>query len=180
MNSGDICLTCGLCCDGSLFADVKLQRGDNIAQLLFSLEVSNANQVAKRNSVRARIPIKRLPQPCVAFDGCRCRIYSSRPEYCRQFECLLLQKLKSGAVNRATAEKLIRRARLKTAVVNRLLEALGQTETAGLADRFRSLTKRFERQPLDPKTSALYSRLTLAFHELNLLLHEQFYPAPLH
>jgi uncharacterized protein len=178
-NSGDICLTCGLCCDGSLFADVKLQSRDEIDPLLLSVGVSDAKQVGKQNPARARISMRRLPQPCIAFDGCRCRIYSSRPEYCRQFECLLLKKLKSGVITRATAERLIGRARRKTEVVNRLLEALGQTDTAGLADRFRSLTRRFEREPLDRKNSALYGRLTVAFHELNLLLHEQFYPAPL-
>ncbi len=122
----------------------------------------------------------RLLQPCAAFDGCRCRIYASRPEYCRRFECLLLKKLQNGVVTRIAAERLISLARRKTAVVEKLLQALGQTDAIGLADRFRALTKRLERQPPDPKTSELYGRLTLAFHELNVLLQEQFYPPPPH
>jgi len=91
---------------------------------------------------------------------------------------LLLKKLQKGEVSRASAERLVGRARRKTAVVEQLLRILGQTEAVGLADRFRSVTKRLEGEAPDRKTAEIYSKLTVAFHELNLVLHEQFYPPP--
>jgi hypothetical protein len=38
-----------------------------------------------------------LNQPCTAWEGCRCRVYAGRPQYCHQFECALL---KSGVAGR--------------------------------------------------------------------------------
>jgi Fe-S-cluster containining protein len=163
-----------------LFADVKLQPKDDVNHLL-SLGIPVEVQTAKRKAQTSRgQEAGRFVQPCAAFEGCRCRIYASRPDYCRRFECLLLKKLHDGTVTRPVAERLIRRARRSTAAVEKLLRALGQTDAIGLADRFRSLTQRLEQQPLDPKSAELYGKLTLAFHELNMVLHEHFYSLPTH
>jgi hypothetical protein len=49
-------------------------------------------------------------------------------------------------------------------------------EQLPLATRFRQTAKRVEAQGLDEETAELYGRLTLAVHDLNLLLAEAFYP----
>ena len=67
-------------------------------------------------------------------------------------------------------------ARARSQEVRKLLRRLGDSdETAALADRFRRTTRRLERANLDEKAVELYGRLTLAFHDLNLLIHEAFY-----
>jgi hypothetical protein len=103
----------------------------------------------------------------------------SRPKYCREFECLLLKKLQEGASTQAQASRVIRSARHRAEKVRKILRALGDVDEAtALADRFRRMAKRLERAELNEDSTALYGRLTVAFHELNLLLNEAFYPAP--
>ena len=98
----EICQKCGLCCNGVIFADVKLRPGERLAVAkalgTLSAALSSAGGVAMADSpaAPASCACKTLVQPCAAFDGRWCRIYGERPEYCRQFECALLKRVKAG------------------------------------------------------------------------------------
>ena len=110
-----LCPACGLCCSGVIFADVGLQRRDDAARLRsLGLPVS-----VPRSALRP----PHLAQPCAAFDGCRCRVYADRPQYCREFECVLLQSVKTGHTQAAAALRIIRTARERADKVRRLLNA---------------------------------------------------------
>ena len=99
--------------------------------------------------------------------------------YCREFDCLLLKSVRAKRVAAGAARELVRLARDRAEKVRRLLMRLGETdEESALADRFRRTAKRLERLGLDPEIAEAYGQLTLAFHELNLLLSESFYPFP--
>ncbi len=166
-----ICLACGLCCNGVIFADLKLQPQDDPAQL------EALGLPLKQRSAPKEI---RMCQPCAALESGRCRIYTKRPQYCREFECLLLKSLKSGRTNRPTALRVIRAAHHRADKVRRLLETLGGMDSqTALATRFRKTRKRMEQADLDEATADIFARLTLAVHDLNLLLSSAFYPGAL-
>jgi hypothetical protein len=177
----DICLACGLCCNGVIFADVKLLPEENVKELL-SLRMPLLRARAKRGPTSLVSPAKeswKFLQPCAAHDGCRCRIYSARPRHCREFDCLLLKKVQEGAATRGSALRIIRAARRQAEKVRALLVALGDTEeSVSLAQRFRNTRKRLEQTQPDKKAAGLYSQLTVAFHKLSILIGESFYPAP--
>ena len=78
----------------------------------------------------------------------------------------------------ARAERLVRLARRQIGKIDKLLRALGQADDKALASRFRDLTKRLEGVRPDPETARLFGKLTVAFHKLNQLLQQHFYPAP--
>ncbi|MFT3713889.1 MAG: YkgJ family cysteine cluster protein [Archangium sp.] len=83
-----LCLTCGLCCDGTLFKDVALQPGE-----------------AERIRSRTRINEDgtRLLQGCSALAGdCRCGVYEDRPLTCRRYRCAVLRALEK---NECTSEE---------------------------------------------------------------------------
>lgn len=184
----DICLACGLCCDGVIFANVKLQPRDLAA--FTALEALPALTPAIQSSERRLVPHSnarssfvvgqkspKVSQPCAAFDGCRCRIYDQRPKHCRNFECLLLRGVQAGRTPKADALETIRTARRRADKVCSLLRELGDLdEELALSLRFRRTAKRLERGNLDEHTADLYGELTLAFHELNCLLSSAFYP----
>src|SRR5258708_3324226 len=87
--TGVICTRCGLCCDGSLFADVELASGEEApAMEVMGLEIEDADHNGGGL----------LLQPCRALKGKRCGIYPHRPDCCRAFECRLLQRVKHGKV----------------------------------------------------------------------------------
>ena len=174
-----------MCCNGVIFADVQLQPGDDAARLReLGLQLSGVRLKArtmpsgqpKPSAHRARQGLK-FPQPCAALDGCTCRIYSQRPTYCRQFECLLLNNVSAGRVQRETAAKIIGEARARADKVRRLLRELGDhEESLALSLRFQRMTAALEAAELDEETAARYGALTLAVHDLNCLLSEAFYP----
>ena len=168
-DSNPICLECGLCCNGVIFGDLQLQPGDNVARLQKLLGQWGTIARLKGNS--------KLPQPCVALEGCRCRIYDGRPQYCREFDCLLLKNVKSGRIALPAALGTIRTARQRAERVRRLLRQLGDAdETAALGVRFRRIKKRAESGELDDEATDLFGELTLAVHDLNVIIGGSFYP----
>jgi Fe-S-cluster containining protein len=110
-----LCTTCGLCCDGTLFADVELVGQAEVTRLeIMGMEVENED----RNTGL-------LSQPCAALRGTRCGIYAHRPKCCRVFECHLLQNAQRGAVTVEHAIEQIADAREQIQHVRALLRRLG-------------------------------------------------------
>ena len=165
----ELCLDCGLCCNGALFADVVLQPGDASGPLRALANPRRAARSAPR-------PL-RLPQPCAAWDGCRCRFYRERPQYCRDFACALFKSVQAGTTGTAAALRVIRDARRQVDRVRQLLRALGDDDLhLPLSARFRRTARRLEEREPGPDVASNFSELTLAMHNLNLLLADSFYP----
>ena len=112
-----LCPACGLCCNGVLFGDVELQRGDD-ARKLASLGMALFRKGRKQC----------FSQPCACFDGKWCRIYDDRPSRCRAFECRLVQRVETGRLTVAAALKSIKAARRRVETVRGFVRGLGQTD----------------------------------------------------
>ena len=96
-----LCTRCGLCCDGSLFADVELASDDEATALeVMGLEIEDSDDDDGGL----------LLQPCGALKGKRCSIYPYRPDCCQTFECRLLQGVKRGTVGVERASQRIAEA----------------------------------------------------------------------
>jgi len=90
---------------------------------------------------------------------------------------VLLKRVKAGQTEPAAAGRIIRTARARADKVLRLLRALGDAdEQLPLSARFRRTSRRLKEHELDKETADAYGQLTLAFHDLNLLLGDAFYP----
>ena len=158
-----LCGSCGLCCNGVIFADVQLQRGDDAARLR-TLGLLKANSA------------KKFPQPCAMHDGCRCSIYKDRPRYCREFECLLLKNAQEGRISEAEAVRVIKDTLKQAGRVQQLLNELGDSDSSvALSKRFQAMRRRIENGPASPEQIETFGALTVAVHELNVLLSERFY-----
>ncbi len=130
-----LCPACGLCCNGVLFGDVELQRGDD-ARLLAQLDVSLFRK-GRKNA---------FSQPCSCFDGKLCCIYSNRPTQCRTFECGLLKRVTAGDLTTGAALKTIAAARRSAEAVLKLIRELGNVEeTKPLNQRYAAVAA----QPID-------------------------------
>ncbi|HMJ91939.1 MAG TPA: YkgJ family cysteine cluster protein [Candidatus Acidoferrum sp.] len=158
-----LCLQCGLCCNGVIFADGELQPDDDTARL------ENLGLKLKRGG--------KFHQPCAVFvKGC-CGIYADRPSYCRAFECALLKSVEAGKISADRGVIIIRKARSRATRVDLLLRKLGDThEHLALALRFRRTSKRMNEAQIDAGTARLFGELTVAMHRLNLLLSQKFNP----
>ena len=110
-----LCTRCGLCCDGTLFADVELVGEAETKRIeIMGLEI-------EENDIGAGL----LSQPCAALKGRRCAIYAHRPQCCRTFECQLLQDVQLGAVTVERGAEIIAEAHRRIQRVRELLADLG-------------------------------------------------------
>jgi len=162
-----LCLACGLCCNGVLFRDVELQPGDDQDRL----EKLGLPVRARLNGALC------VPQPCAALcaDN-RCRLYADRPRRCRDFECGVLKEVISNQLALAEALKIVRRAQRHADRVRALLRELGDNdEHRPLSQRFRRTRRRIESSARDERAGDLFAELTLEVHQLNLVTHSRFY-----
>ena len=121
-----LCPACGLCCNGVLFGDVELQRGDD-AKLLAKLGVKLFSKGRKTA----------FAQPCACLVQGLCRIYADRPKRCAAFDCGLLKRVQRGQLTAPTALKKIAEAKRRAEEVRQLVRALGNpTEAQPLNQRY--------------------------------------------
>jgi Fe-S-cluster containining protein len=159
-----LCPKCGLCCNGVLFADVELRKGDDVqrlAELGLSLKKKGRKQA--------------FAQPSACFDGTLCRIYSERPAYCQAFECGLLKRVQAGEMGVDAALKMIAEAQRLAEKVRGRLRRLGQSdEQLALNRRYAQVM----REPIDlsgPEDAAeLRGELMLAVNDLMQMLRQDF------
>jgi uncharacterized protein len=112
-----LCPACGLCCNGVLFGDVELQRGDDAKQLT-KLGV----ELFRKGRKTA------FPQPCACLVKGLCSIYANRPKRCAAFDCGLLKRVQSEKLTAALALKKIAEAKRRAAEVLKLVRQLGNTD----------------------------------------------------
>lgn len=158
-----------MCCDGTLFDGVQLMAGDDgarLKQLGLPVKIS-----------RARQPVARFAQPCAALcENRACRLYAERPGQCRVFECGVFRKAKTGEMDEAKAQRLVKRGRRLADRVLRLLRQLGDhDEHRGLGERFFRMQCRMEEERPPAAALELFADLSLEVHRLKLLAHEEFY-----
>ena len=153
-----LCLQCGLCCNGVLFADVRRERNDDSP--LFAQHGP------------------RVAQPCPAFNqsDCTCALYVARPARCRKFECKQLIAVQGGAKTAEAALKKIRQAQKLAARVEQMLLELGFNDTRlPLSKRFQRCQRAAERGGLSENQLDCLAELQLTVHKLNGLLAADFY-----
>lgn len=96
----EICVACGLCCDGSWYrhavlVDAELERTE-----------------AAGFEVVSRDGESFMTLPCPKFCGGKCSIYEQwRPNVCSRYRCGLLKRHQSGSVSKDEALKVVQEAK---------------------------------------------------------------------
>lgn len=101
----DICMSCGLCCDGTLFGRVYLFEDEEPAPAVAEMLEPDAQY---------------FRQKCAGFAGC-CQIYEDRPRTCRVYRCGLLIKVEQGEITTDAAQSLIERTKAGCEQMERML-----------------------------------------------------------
>ena len=162
--TGTLCTRCGLCCDGSLFADVELASTDEASALeVMGLEIEDDDNG------------ELLLQPCRALKVKRCGIYPHRPDCCRTFECRLLQEVKRGALSVERAKEKIAEALQRIERVKELLARLGQgNEHMPLKERCGEALALSEETAAHPEMNRKRAELQTAITSLESLMKATF------
>ena len=153
-----LCLQCGLCCNGVIFADVRRERGD--VSPLFKQHVL------------------RVSQPCPAFNAanCRCAVYAERPVRCRKFECKQLIAVQAGKTTSGVALKKIREVQALVKAGEDILAVLGHNRLdLPFNKRFQECQAAAEKEKIAPEDLHRLADLQLTVHRMNALLARNFY-----
>ncbi len=163
-----LCVTCGMCCDGTLFHIVRMQPSDSVG----ALNVLGLKLKKKKGQ-------NCIEQPCSMLKQQQCSIYAGRPERCRLFECELLKRLAEGTITEANAAITISEAR------RQVTEILDLIEKCGHHNKRQPLTIRYDRvmaQPVsddwDPTEVKRREELKMRMRVLQCLLADEFRPPP--
>jgi Fe-S-cluster containining protein len=110
INSADLCIPCGLCCDGSLFerAALRLQE-ETMARTLGLLVLKPEKEKTF------------FSQPCPAFRDHKCSVHEQKPTVCKKFRCKLLVSYESSLTEKEAGLQIIKRARAMQAELLGLL-----------------------------------------------------------
>ncbi len=159
-----LCISCGLCCDGTVFSFVPLKDGEPPAQAL-------AEGARWRDSPEK--PAFLLP--CHAFVG-KCGIYEERPQVCRSFRCRVLRRAEAGEHTWERAHELVglgkvRRDALRGAIIRATGE--GRPENSLSAEMARVLDLRGEGES-DAEFRRRMGEVLVTHAALRHLIREQF------
>lgn len=111
--NASLCMSCGFCCDGTLFANTPVRDADNIQPL----KTINATFLVFHTR-------KHFEQPCPAFAQQSCKIYTDRPSICREFRCKLLDGYREQKISWREAQEKINQV---IALRKKLLNAVQDT-----------------------------------------------------
>jgi Fe-S-cluster containining protein len=86
LGGSELCLACGLCCNGTLHATVAVRPEDirHVRGLGLAIE-KTGDELEFR-------------QPCPLYQNDSCSVYQHRPPACQKYRCALLKKYEDGDV----------------------------------------------------------------------------------
>ena len=160
-----LCVSCGFCCDGTLFGSVPLQAAD----VLVPLQAGGIEIQAKETE-------QYFNQPCAAYRQRCCQIYTSRPATCRKYRCELLKKYEIAAISWAEAQQRIGRVQtlketLRTEVARIVPDGNRMSVVAVL-----SLVPTHRELAADPDLLKTWAPVMLRLSALLDCLHTHFQP----
>lgn len=102
----ELCMSCGLCCDGTMFNHVTVDK-EELARIRLPMLHEDGEKIA-------------FAQPCPHHAKGSCGVYEVRPSACVRFACALLKQLREGK----EAAPLLSKARRTRVLAQTLWERL--------------------------------------------------------
>jgi hypothetical protein len=157
-DGSELCLQCGLCCDGIMFSDISVRPHEREYVESLGLPV-DAGLDGSGITVF---------QPCPAFiEGC-CSLYEvGRPATCHTYACGLLQGFEAG---RATIDDALAVIHRVWALAHELEVEMGMP----LGTYNRRALHEYLREQRPWETPSEFARFLVAYYEFNLLGNEYF------
>ena len=158
----NICLSCGLCCDGTLIGFVQLDK-EELAPVKQLMEIEQTGE----NGM--------FFLPCNEL-GCNgCNIYSQRPKACRNFECGVLKSVEKKELSFDNATEVIDVVKQKKIAIEKHVAKL-QIELQSKSFHFKmlELKKLLRKDKSELSLSQHQQELMLELEELEKLLSKSF------
>ncbi|MCE7992562.1 MAG: YkgJ family cysteine cluster protein [Roseivirga sp.] len=161
-SSSDLCLKCGICCDGTAFGQAVLENKDlNTATQQISLLDKEGKRILKL--------------PCQALSDCSCTIYANRPKVCATYECILLKQYINGKVTESIAHQTIHRVKsIREEIETQLKETGNENQKEDIHARMRDFERDLLTRMPPVEYRQLHGPLLLKYKVLQKLLIDRF------
>lgn len=159
--SSNLCLSCGLCCDGTLIGFVQLDT-DEIADVK---KIKNIEEVDGKGF---------FFQPCEDYcDGCT--IYDHRPKQCGIFKCGLLKSVEQKELAFDSAIDIIKIVKQKKFSIQQKFETLDiELQSNSLYYKMLELKKLLRTIKADSDIPQNQQELLLEIEQLDVLVSSKF------
>tara|TARA_B100000809_G_scaffold142735_1_gene140235 strand:- start:8171 stop:8674 length:504 start_codon:yes stop_codon:yes gene_type:complete len=160
-DSVNICLPCGICCDGTLIGFVQLETEETASiKVLMDLEDTGDGGF--------------FLQPCKKFcDGCT--IYSKRPKQCGLFECGLLKSVEQKELDYDNAIDIISLVKQKRSAIETQIELLDfKLKSQSFHFKMAELKNVLKRKKAKTSLTKKHLELISDLEQLDTLLSEKF------
>ena len=160
-DSLNICLPCGICCDGTLIGHVQLDK-EELPALKEIMEIEDENDNAF------------FLHPCNKFCN-SCTIYSNRPKQCAKFECGLLKSVEQKDLSFDSALEIINTVKQKKIALEKKIEVL-QIELKSKSFHFKMAELKILLQKKKSESSLTQNHIELMsdLEQLDNLLLQKF------
>ena len=101
MTPSDLCVACGMCCDGTMFGNV-VAHDHELVQMIFLGADTKYKEEEDRHF---------FLQPCPAHVNGSCSIYETRPQTCSGYKCALLKRVLRNEITPEQAMKKVERVK---------------------------------------------------------------------
>ena len=158
----NICLSCGLCCDGTLIGFVQLESEElSVVRELMVIEEVDENGFFY-------LPCKNL--------GCNgCKIYSQRPKQCGKFKCRVLKSIEKEELDFDSAVEIINVIQQKKIAIEKQLATLPfELQSESFYFKILELKKVLQKDQSELSLSQNTLKLISDIRELDKLLLKNF------
>ena len=160
-DSTNICLSCGLCCDGTLIGFVELVEE----------ELPKLNQLMEIESVNKK---GFFLQPCKRFCN-GCTIYTQRPKQCASYKCGLLKSVEQNTIHFDLAvETILKVKQKKKSIEQKIVEIKIPLKSDSFYFRMVELKKMLQKNEDVLMLTQKQIELTKELKELDALLLSMF------
>lgn len=160
-DSSNICLSCGLCCDGSLIGFVQLEHEElPVIRELMDIEEESDNGF--------------FLQPCNNYcDGCN--IYSHRPKQCAAFKCGLLKSFEQKELDYDSAIETINVVKQQKISIEKKLAILQiELQSQSFYFKMAELKKLLQEKKSESSLTQNHLELISDIEKLDSLLSKKF------
>ena len=157
----NICLPCGLCCDGTLIGFVQLDRDEMPAlKKIMDIEDEDGNGF--------------FLHPCKKYCA-GCTIYEDRPKQCDKFKCKLLNAVNQNELEFDKAENVIKEVKQRKASIEKKIALeLFKLQSPSFYFQIVELKKILHKNTLNVSSTQNQLELGTELEQLDSLLKEYF------
>ena len=161
----NLCLICGMCCNGTLFGHAVLENYDEAESLVF-----------KGQRILWQDEEWYFHFPCRALNGCACTVYETRPTICRTYFCELLKKYNADEVSWADASAIVREAKpLADMLLVMLKNEIDSKAPLSLKQRYEAFLTKAGPWAEMPAFQQKHAILIQNYEKLSQLLEQHFF-----